>query len=70
MVKSLSISELRQELSQTLREVRSGTIEPKEANAVVNIARGYMATISLEMRYCKIIGKTPKIAELTAASPK
>lgn len=66
MAKQLTISELREELSAAIIGIKEGNQTAANANAITNAVGKVLSTVKLEMEYCKLTGKTPKIGMLTA----
>lgn len=61
MAKSLTISQLREELSGAITGIKEGKQTAANANAITNAVGKILSTVRLEMEYCKLTGKTPKI---------
>ena len=70
MEKVMTISELRGELSASIRGIRSGCETAANANAISNAVGKILATVRLEMEYCKLTGKIPEIPLLQAVKKK
>lgn len=61
MGKSLTIIELREELSAAILGIKEGKQTAANANAITNAVGKILSTVKLEMEYCKITGKPAKI---------
>ena len=68
--KTIDINELRTILVAELRGLQAGTTTPDVANAITNVSGKIMATVKLEMEYCKMVGKTPDIDFIVADKKK
>ena len=68
--KTIDINELRTILVAELRGLQAGTTTPDVANAITNVSGKIMATVKLEMEYCKMVGKTPEIDFITIDKKK
>ena len=66
MGKQMSISELREELSDSIRGIREGTQSAANANAITNAVGKILSTVKLELEYCKLTGKPANIGLLAA----
>jgi len=66
----MNIDKLRTILVEELEALRKGTTTPDIANAVGNVSGKIMATVKLEMEYCKMVGKTPEIDFITIDKKK
>jgi len=60
-IQKMNIDKLRTILVEELTSLREGTTTPDVANAITNVSGKIMATVKLEMEYCKMVGKTPEI---------
>jgi hypothetical protein len=68
MGKAMSVVDLQEEFSETLRGVRAGTITVPVANSVKGLGLGILNGVKLQLAYCKLIGIKPNIPLL--ANPK
>ncbi len=60
----LTMGEMREELTKTLRGLSAGTTSPAVANATCNTCGKILSSVKLEMEYHKNIGKMPNIPML------
>ena len=61
MSTQLTVSQLREELSDVITGIKDGSQTAGNANAIVNAIGKYISTVRLQLDYCQIIGKTPDI---------
>lgn len=63
----LSIDELRQTISSTIRRLEAGETTAAVANGIANLGGKLLGTYKLQMEYAKLLGKTPNIDALLPA---
>jgi len=56
-----NIGDLRQILAEEIEKVREGKTTAANVNAVTNASGKILSSIKLEMEYCKLTGKQPKM---------
>ena len=66
---AFSLDDIRQLLSDGIRDLRSGTSSPANINALSNATGKILSSVKLEMEYYRLIGKTPKIGMIDKALP-
>lgn len=63
----MTANDLRRILSEEIEKVRAGTTTPDRANAISNAVGKILASVRLELAYCKQVGRVPNIPLLAAA---
>lgn len=58
---AMSLDDIRQILSDGIRDLRSGTSSPANINALSNATGKILSSVKLEMEYYKAIGRRPHI---------
>lgn len=69
MKKELNIRELREILGEEIQKLREEKTTPANVNAITNATGKVLSTVKLEMEYCKLIGRAPKIEFLQIDKP-
>lgn len=64
-----NMAELREVLANTLKDLRSGAIKPKEASEVANLAGKMNATAIAQLKYYTLRKETPVISFLEEPRP-
>jgi hypothetical protein len=54
---SLTLEELRETLSDEIRQIRSGHSTPAKANAIANVGGKILSSVKLEMEYARLTGR-------------
>jgi len=63
-----TIDELRVVLSDSIRDLRSSESTAANVNAISNATGKILSSLKLQMEYYRLIGKTPEMPILLAAS--
>lgn len=58
---TLTLDDLRQVLSEAIRDLRAGTANPASVNALSNATGKILSSVKLEMEYAKATGRRPHI---------
>jgi len=57
----LNVNDLRNILAEEISKLRDGQTTAANVNAINNATGKIIATVKIEMEYCKLVGKTPRI---------
>ena len=61
-----NIADLRDELLDNFKNIKSGDLGVQEANAMTNTSGKILSSVNTELKYAQLTGKQPKIKFLEA----
>ncbi len=63
-----SVSDLRKVLSETIQGIRDKTLTPKDGNSIARASGVLLASVRIEMEYCRMVGANPTIPFINSAN--